>query len=132
MPDKVTFAERLREALNNRGITQIELCRMIGIPKSAVSQYCSGRVVPKQRWAHAIALALNVSESWLMGYNVPMARDHEKSLLTEERLRGILAVLEELGALDADGLLSESGRKVVTDILRNNSNMLKKLINDEN
>jgi len=132
MPDKVTFAERLNEALSIRGLKKIELSRMIGIPKSAVSQYCSGNVIPKQMWTHAIALALNVSESWLMGYNVPMNRDYEKSLLTEERLRGIIGVLEDIGALDADGLLSESGRDVVTDLLRNNAKMLKKLINEEN
>jgi len=132
MPDKVTFAERLNEALFIRGLKQIELSRLIGISKSAISQYCSGHVVPKQTWAHAIALALNVSDAWLMGENVPIERDHKRSLLAAERLGGILAVLGEIGALENDGTLSASGCDVVTDLLRNNAGMLKKLMDNEN
>jgi len=132
MPNKVPFAERLKEALVIKGVKQNDLSRMIGCPKSAISQYCTGLVIPKQRWTHAIALALNVSEAWLMGYDVPMDRNNENSLLAEGRIRGIMSVLGEIGALDDDGFLSESGREVVTDLLKNNANMLKKLINDEN
>ena len=131
MPDKVTFADRLKEALSIRGIKQIELSRMIGIPKSAISQYCSGRVIPKQLWTSAIAIALNVSESWLMGYNVPIERDYKENPRTEDRLGGLMDALEKIGALNADGSLSDRGRDVVTSMLRNNADMLKKFIDYE-
>lgn len=66
-----TFAERFKEALRMRGRTQADICHITGIGKSAISQYMKGSFVPKQQRVYAIAKALNVSESWLMGYDVP-------------------------------------------------------------
>lgn len=66
-----TFAERFKEALEQREKTQSDICRLTGIGKSAISQYLKGNFVPKQQRVYAIAKALNVSESWLMGYDVP-------------------------------------------------------------
>lgn len=43
--------------------------------KSDISQYVSGKVEPGQDKLTILGLALNVSEAWLMGYDVPMARD---------------------------------------------------------
>lgn len=65
-------AQRIREGLEARGMTQKELCELTGIPKSAMSQYCSGAFAPKQARTAAIAKALSVSEAWLMGCDVPM------------------------------------------------------------
>ena len=50
----------------------IELSRLSGIGKSAISQYLSGKVTPKQDKIYKLAQALKVSESWLMGYDEPM------------------------------------------------------------
>lgn len=72
--DKVSFASRFREALDLRNMKQSELCEKTGIGKSAISQYLSGSFEPKQQNVYKIALALDVSEAWLMGYNVPMTR----------------------------------------------------------
>lgn len=66
-----TFVERFKEALEQSGKTQSDICRLTGIGKSAISQYLKGSFVPKQQRVYAIAKALNVSESWLMGYDVP-------------------------------------------------------------
>ena len=71
---QTTFAERLAEARILRGIKQIELCNSTGIGKSAMSQYLKGAFVPKPDKVSALANALNVSEAWLMGYDVPMER----------------------------------------------------------
>lgn len=67
-----TFAERFKEALEQSKKTQSDICRLTGIGKSAISQYLKGSFVPKQQRVYAIAKALNVSESWLMGYDVPL------------------------------------------------------------
>lgn len=66
-----TFVERFKEALEQSGKTQSDICRLTGIGKSAISQYLKGSFVPKQQRVYAIAKALNVSVSWLMGYDVP-------------------------------------------------------------
>jgi len=129
MQDKVSCAERIREALIFRGLSQKELCGMTGIPKSAMSQYCTGGLTPRQIRTHVIAIALDVSEAWLMGYDVPMERT--KKPQAENELEDLMKVLGEIGALRADGSLSNRGRKVVATMLRNNADMLKKFINEE-
>lgn len=67
-------AERICKALRIRGMKQAELSERTGIPKSAISQYCSGAFKPKQQRLFSIAEALNVDEAWLMGLDVPMER----------------------------------------------------------
>ena len=62
-----------------RNKTQAELCEITGIPKSAMSQYVSGKFVPKQTRIYLLAKALNVNEAWLMGYDVPMERTSNTS-----------------------------------------------------
>ena len=69
-----TCAKRLAAALNIRRMKQSELCQMAKIPKSSLSQYLSGDYEPKQDRVYDIAKVLNVSEAWLMGYDVPMER----------------------------------------------------------
>lgn len=61
------FCERLSIAMNNKGISQAELCSKTKIPKSAMSQYMSGAFKPKLNRTYLIAQALSVSPSWLMG-----------------------------------------------------------------
>ena len=46
--NKVSCGSRIREGLKLRDMTQAELCKLTGIPKSAMSQYCRGSFVPKQ------------------------------------------------------------------------------------
>lgn len=74
-----TCGNRIRKALTLRGMKQSELCRILNIPKSALSQYISGAFEPKQDRIYLMAQALNVSEAWLMGLDVPMERQVKKS-----------------------------------------------------
>lgn len=61
--------QRLNEAFNASGLTQTELCEKTGLTKGAISSYLSGRYFPKQKTTEALAKALNVSVSYLMGYD---------------------------------------------------------------
>lgn len=61
---------RLLQALNNSGMTPAELARASGLNKSSVSRYLSGKVEPKQAALFAMAKALNVSPSWLLGEEI--------------------------------------------------------------
>jgi transcriptional regulator with XRE-family HTH domain len=83
-------ADRLREAMRNAGKTQADLVRDTGIGKSNISRYLSGRFDPKSDAVHKLAIALNVSEMWLWGCDVPMERPAP----------------EELGTIAADVLLN--------------------------
>lgn len=70
---KLIFANRLKQALYKRNMSQIQLCRVTGIPKSAMSQYVKGTFKPKRDRLELIARVLNVNEAWLMGhYGVEM------------------------------------------------------------
>ena len=82
-------SNRIREALSIRGMKQADLCRITKIPRSAMSQYLRGTFEPKQDRIYKMAQALNVSEAWLMGLDVPMKRQHTsappgKTELSEE------------------------------------------------
>lgn len=67
-------ADRLKDALSLRNMKQIELTEKTGIGKSAISQYLSGKVTPKQDKIYLMAQALDVDEGWLMGYDVDIKR----------------------------------------------------------
>ncbi len=69
-----TFSNRLNEAIRINNIKPIELSEKTGIDKSKISSYMSGRYKAKQDGIYLLAKALNVSEAWLMGLDVPMQR----------------------------------------------------------
>ena len=73
MSDKAaSFSQRLREALDARGMKQVELAEKSQISKSSISRYLKGDWEGKQSAVYALAKALGVTEAWLMGYDVPM------------------------------------------------------------
>lgn len=88
-----TTAERIKTIMDERGLKQKDIlerakpiCAKYGgkLTRSDLSQYCSGRVAPKQQKLFIIAAALNVSESWLMGYDVPRERTYSVTIECEE------------------------------------------------
>ena len=75
---RVPVADRLREAMLEAGKKQADLARETGIDKGALSSYLSGKYEPKQKAVAALARALNVTEMWLWGYDVPKIRTAEQ------------------------------------------------------
>ena len=73
-----TCGNRIAEALRTKGMRQSELCKLANVPKSSLSLYLSGAYDPKQNRIHDMAVVLNVSEAWLLGYDVPMERQESK------------------------------------------------------
>jgi len=67
-------AHRLKEGMELRNLKQADIVEMTKINKGALSSYLSGKYSPKQDNIYKLALALNVNEAWLMGYDVPMER----------------------------------------------------------
>lgn len=80
-----TCGRRIKKALSIRGMRQSELCGLTNIPKSSLSLYLSDACEPKQDRIHIISTALNVSEAWLMGFDVPMERE-QAMLYSEESI----------------------------------------------
>ena len=69
-----TFADRLKLAMDRRGLKQVDLCRAaagkgVKLGKSHVSQYVSGKTVPRADILHFLAETLEVEENWLKGMN---------------------------------------------------------------
>ena len=61
--------KRLNEAFHASGLSQSELCEKANINKGALSSYLSGRYFPKQIALEKLSSALNVSISYLMGFD---------------------------------------------------------------
>ena len=57
-------------------MTQAELSSRSKISKSSISHYLKGDWEGKQDAVYSIAQVLNVSEAWLIGYDVPMDAEH--------------------------------------------------------
>lgn len=92
--------DRIKEALELRGMKQAELVEKTGIDKGQMSSYLSGRYKPKQANLHLIACALSVDEAWLMGYDVPMEKnghDNRKNLQFDEVLNDVRSMIEDAG-----------------------------------
>lgn len=83
---KYTTSYRLKQIMNERNLKQVDIlnecqkyCEKYGekINKSHLSQWVSGANEPNQRKLTILSYALNVSEIWLMGYDVPMKKEPE-------------------------------------------------------
>ena len=70
--------DRLQEALKARKMKAIDLSEQLGISRGTISRYLSGDSTPKADRLNHICSALNVSEAWLLGYDVPMERTTEQ------------------------------------------------------
>lgn len=76
----VALKYRLREAMDLREKKASDLVKDLKIPKSAVSQYLSGKSqkMDSERLV-SVCSYLNVSEPWMLGYDVPMEPKEKKN-----------------------------------------------------
>ncbi|MBR1620212.1 helix-turn-helix domain-containing protein [bacterium] len=72
MPD--SFKNRLLYAMQQNNVKAADLSKRTGLSKAQISQYVNGVYEAKQTALYKLAVALNVSEAWLMGHDVPMGR----------------------------------------------------------
>ena len=86
-----TTSQRLKQIMDARGMKQADIVRAVepfakkfGIKfgKSILSHYVSGDAEPGQDKLTLLGLGLNVSEVWLMGYDVPMERATQPATVT--------------------------------------------------
>lgn len=81
---KFETADRIRELMQEKQWKQVDIINNsksfqeklgVKLGKSALSQYVNGVQAPDQKKLALLALTFNVSEAWLMGYDVPRERD---------------------------------------------------------
>ena len=120
-----TTAERIKEAMKSISMKQADLARATGLNTGTICRYLSGEYEPKQTAINKIAIALNVSEMWLWGYDVPKERtavqkknDDLVKIIVQMRkdpkFFGIVSMLAELPAEQYDSLttiISALGKK---------------------
>lgn len=91
--DRVSTAERLKQLMNERNLKQVDILNLslplcakynVKMNKSDISQYVSGKVEPSQEKLVILGMALNVTESWLMGFDVPMERKDTSEKATDD------------------------------------------------
>ena len=70
------FSDRLKQAMNEQGISQARLSELTGMGRSRISQYVSGQYHPRPEAIKQIADALKVPSGWLSGE----IQETEKSL----------------------------------------------------
>ncbi|MGJ0022765.1 MULTISPECIES: S24 family peptidase [Streptococcus] len=80
--------------MSERNLRQVDILekskpfqKQLGVKmgRSTLSQYVSGKSVPAQRQLYLLSKTLNVSEAWLMGYDVAIERipDEKRGATTE-------------------------------------------------
>lgn len=105
------IGQKIKEARNLKGLTQSELGDMVGVQKSAIAKYESGRVVNiKRSTLQKIASALDIRPSELIFEPAPKesASFHVK----------VISDLELMGSLRDYYKLDVTDRKIVRDLIR--------------
>lgn len=91
-----TTAERINQIMEEENLRQADIlerakpiCKKYGgkLTRQDLSQYVSGKVEPRQDKLFILAAALDVSEPWLMGYDVPRERTNSAYIPPFERSR---------------------------------------------
>ena len=83
-----TTSDRIKQAMNSSNIKQVDIVNKaksleketgIKLSKTDLSQYVNGKVTPGQKKLYILAKILNVSEAWLLGYDVDRERVDDKT-----------------------------------------------------
>lgn len=112
---RYTTSERLKQLMGERNLKQVDIlnkslpyCNKYGVKmnKSDISQYVSGKVEPSQDKLVVLGMALDVTESWLMGFDVPA-----------ERKDGSQKAEKDFDVLYRYSMLSERDKKIISDMI---------------
>lgn len=119
-----TTSERLQHLMQTQNLKQVDIlnkclpiCNKYNVKmgRNHISQYVSGKVKPNQDKLSILALALNVNEAWLMGYDVPMTNDIEETndnephIRTAEKVGARIQYIRKKRGLSIDELAKRTG-----------------------
>ena len=60
----MAFSEKLKQAMQELHLNQVQVCGMTGKSKGSISQYLSGKQIPSETVQAAIAVALGLEENY--------------------------------------------------------------------
>lgn len=85
----MNFAKRLKQAMDEKQITQVELAAAIGKGKSSVSQYIAGKNIPKEDVQKKIAEFLGCTVEFLNSEidEIDQKEDNTKNISVAEAAR---------------------------------------------
>lgn len=113
--NRTSTAERLKQIMSDRNLKQIDILNLVlpicakynvKMNKSDISQYVSGKIEPSQDKLVVLGMALNVTEAWLMGFDV--SPDRKDTALKAE---------EDFEFFYKFSLLSDRDKKLVLDMI---------------
>lgn len=65
--EKPTIAELIENGLYEKGLTQKELAKEIGVSQSRISEFISGKAEPSLRIARSLCLTLDIKPAAILG-----------------------------------------------------------------
>ena len=116
----MSFPKRLKELRLNAGLTQKDLAKAIEVGRTTISEYESGKIVPKQEGLLKIANHFNVSVDYLTGVSNERAtrKQNESSLDTLLNTVHYILLDEYATPVTYDGkLLSEKQKIIIAGLI---------------
>ena len=114
------FPKRLKELRLNAGLTQKDLAKAIEVGRTTISEYESGKIVPKQEGLLKIANHFNVSVDYLTGVSNERAtrKQNESSLDTLLNTVHYILLDEYATPVTYEGkLLSEKQKLIIAGLI---------------
>ena len=95
--------------MEEKKIRQVDLCNKTGINKGLMNSYINGVCKPKHEKLKKLSEALDVSEAWLMGYDIEDAIRKETNNTILELLNNYLK-------------LSTNQQEIILELIKNMNN----------
>lgn len=85
------FADRLQRAMKLRKMKQSDLSALTGLYRGTISNYVTGKYIPKEDKMDLIARALNVNKAYLYGVSdiVDRLEDEEYAAISDWLAKGV-------------------------------------------
>ncbi len=103
MDRQETFADNLKQAIQNAGMNMTALANETGITYNMIKKYCYAQAEPTVSYALRMAKVLNVSIDELMGYEVPETKNMFREVFEEDftYISGFMRVVRKYGNKEA-------------------------------
>lgn len=119
---------RLKQLMSERNLRQVDIlnaarpyCAQYGVKleKNDLSQYVNGKVEPGQEKLTILGLALNVNETWLMGYDVSPLRTNNDSANEDSNSSSSIDMSDvDIAFYGGYKELSEDDQKTIRDMVQ--------------
>jgi len=105
-----SFANRLKKAMSLNNIKQTDLMGKTKIDKTLINKYLAGVAKAGQDNLTTLAEALNVSEPWLLGYDVPINKENNNDVPDD--------LLKTVMSKDAYQKLPKEAKEEIIDFIK--------------